>query len=267
VRRNGNRSFTTTNASAPDFSWNLAYTYDWFTFAGFENQSALSISGPSKALALCNETPPSVTFDSTVAIGGGSYSWSTSGGLTIVGSSTNASVDVRANSSGGHESVTLTYSVGGRSVSTNATITVVKPTSLILNPKISSNPQSISSGMTYATKYFYQINDQYGQILAWPGLKASETLVHPSGCSATNVAVDEAHTISADDGTFIDTLSAPAGIAFGKAQTILVHIASYPGSPGDPIPGCVVRRNCLNYNGTEATATINSGTGTSTCCP
>ncbi len=254
----------------PDWSfpWGTPTDVTWseeangFWFDGFGNGPAITISGPPNTLVLCQEPSPIVTFNSSVAVGGGDYNWSAGNGLQVVGDNTQPSVNVQGTGNGGVGTVALSYTVNGQTMSATTNCIVRKPTSLILNPNVSPNPDSETLPSTYATTYAYEILDQYGARLAWPGLRASEILITLS-CSETNYPLNAATDVPADNGYFTDTLGAPRGIAFNASQTIIVHVEPYATMPR---PGCVVRHNCLNFNGTQATATPNSG-GTGACCP
>jgi hypothetical protein len=234
-----------------------------FTFSGFGNSPAITISGPPNTLVLCQEPSPIVTFNSSVAVGGGDYNWSAGNGLQVVGDNTQPSVNVQGTGNGGVATVSLSYTVNGQTMSATTNCIVRKPTSLVPDPRVPSNqnPNTVYDGSGYfTTTYSYQINDQYGERLTWPGLKASEILL-PLSCS-TNFNPAAKHDIPAQDGRFQDKLGGQVNVPFREAQTIVVHVEPFD---TQPTPGCPVRHNCLISNGSEITASANSD-GTGACC-
>jgi hypothetical protein len=220
-----------------------------FWFSGFGNGPAITVSGSSNLLSLCGEDSPTATFNSSVAIGGGSYNWSVSGGLQIVGPSTNASVVVQSTGGSGNELVHLFYDVNGQTMSGYEYVKLHKPTSLTLNnPNVNPNPDPTIVGESAADTWGYQVLDQYGEPLAWPGLKATEKLQVQMACSETNWPVSAAANIDASSSFFIDSQNAPLGYSFSIAQTTIIHMATYTTS-SPPSFGCPVLQNCIIFTG------------------
>jgi hypothetical protein len=231
-----------------------------FWFSDFGNSVAISINGSSNLLSLCGESSPSATYNSSVAVGGGNYYWSVSGGLQIVGPSTNASVAVQSTGGSGYQLVQLLYEVNGQPMSAYEYVKLHKPTSVILNnPSVNPNPDPEIVGDYSADTWGYQVLDQYGQPVIYPGLKATEKLQVQMACSETNWPVNAAANIDASSSFFTDTQNAPLGYEFSIQQTIIIHMATYTTNLPSSF-GCPVLQNCIIFTG----STIGNSTS---CCP
>lgn len=278
---------TVTNEVANGYLRTTTATARRLSFTGFHNQGpALTIIGPNKVISLCGEDGLAVTLTANTPLNGGYFGWSTtSPNLEFVGSTTGQTVQVRGKrnkySQGGKlEEISVAWSACANCAVAVAKfkVQVLTPWYLVSDPTAPENPKTTTQAGRYTTKYWYQIKDQYGANLVQTvtvggvqhtigNLKVSEVTQFICGSQDPGNVEPDTHDFSvSSSGTFTDTLSAPSGVSFNKSQEIWIHQSSFNIGPNGPTFGCSVRRNCLTFDGTTATATENTGTGTSQCC-
>ena len=218
----------------------------------------------TKIVALCNEPGTTTTITATVEQDPvGSYDWTTaSSKIVFVGRTDQKTVivlGVDASVSVGAEIVHFLYH-GQGFCEKDIALTVQQPLSLS-----STAPTTTTTTERYETVYSYQILDQFGSAIT-ENLLVSEVTQSACGTATPEHIKPDAKNIATTNGKFSDILGAQKGVTCIRSQQIYVHQLQYPGPANQATPGCPVRRNCLNFSGSSAVATQNTGTGTSQCC-